>query len=37
MPTEEFEPTIPASDLPQTHALDRMATGIGLMVYYANP
>jgi hypothetical protein len=24
-----FEPTIPASERPQTHALDRMATGIG--------
>jgi hypothetical protein len=25
----EFEPTIPASELPQTHDLDRAATGIG--------
>ena len=24
-----FEPTIPASERPQTHALDRTATGIG--------
>jgi len=24
-----FEPKIPASELPQTHALDRVATGIG--------
>jgi hypothetical protein len=24
-----FEPTIPASERPQTHALDRAATGIG--------
>jgi hypothetical protein len=27
---EGFEPTIPASERPQTHALDRAATGIGL-------
>jgi len=25
----EFEPTIPASERPQTHALDGEATGIG--------
>ena len=24
-----FEPAIPASELPQTHALDRATTGIG--------
>jgi hypothetical protein len=24
-----FEPSIPASERPQTHALDRAATGIG--------
>ena len=24
-----FEPTIPVSERPQTHALDRAATGIG--------
>jgi len=24
-----FEPVIPASELPQTHGLDRAATGIG--------
>ena len=29
MPPAVFEPTIPASQLPQTHALDRAATGIG--------
>ena len=29
MPPAGFEPTIPASELPQTHALDRAATGIG--------
>jgi len=28
-----FEPTIPASELSQTHALDGAATGIG---YYCN-
>jgi hypothetical protein len=29
MPVAEFEPTIPASKRPHTHALDRAATGIG--------
>jgi len=29
MHPEGFEPTIPASEWPQTHALDSMATGIG--------
>jgi hypothetical protein len=29
MPPVGFEPTIPASDRPQNHALDRTATGIG--------
>ena len=29
MPPAGFEPTIPASEQPQTHALDRAATGIG--------
>jgi hypothetical protein len=28
-----FEPTIPASERPQTHALDRAATGIGFQPY----
>jgi hypothetical protein len=28
MPTKGFEPAIPASERPQTHALDRVATGI---------
>ena len=28
MPPAEFEPAISASELPQTHALDRVATGI---------
>jgi hypothetical protein len=30
MPPVEFEPTIPASARPQTYALDRAATGIGV-------
>jgi hypothetical protein len=29
-----FEPTFPASEWPQTHALDRAATGIGLIKIY---
>ena len=29
MPTAGFEPTIPANEWPQTHALDRAVTGIG--------
>ena len=29
MPPAGFEPAIPASELSQTHALDRAATGIG--------
>jgi len=32
MPPAGFEPAIPASKRPQTHALDRAATGIG--TYY---
>jgi hypothetical protein len=31
MPPAGFEPTIPASERPQTHALDRAVTGIGGM------
>jgi len=31
-----FEPTIPASVRPQTHVLDRTATGIGLAVSSAH-
>jgi hypothetical protein len=31
MPPAEFEPAIPASERPQTHALDRAATGIGAL------
>jgi hypothetical protein len=29
MPSVVFEPVIPAGERPQTHALDRSATGIG--------
>jgi len=29
MPPAAFEPTAPASDQPQTHALNRAATGMG--------
>jgi len=29
MPTAGFEPAIPASERPQTHALDRLVTGPG--------
>jgi hypothetical protein len=29
MPKDGFEPEIPASERPQTHALDRTATGTG--------
>jgi len=29
MPSAELEPATPASEQPQTHALDRAATGIG--------
>jgi NifB/MoaA-like Fe-S oxidoreductase len=38
MPSAGFEPTIPVSEQPQTHALDRAATGIGvtLLVYEYN-
>jgi len=27
-----FEPTIPATDRPQSHSLDRVATGIGVWI-----
>jgi len=30
MPPAGLEPTIPASERPQTHAVDRTATGIGI-------
>jgi hypothetical protein len=29
MPPVRFEPTIPVSERPKTHAFDRAATGIG--------
>jgi hypothetical protein len=29
-----FKPTIPACERPQTHVLDRAATGIGSMYFY---
>jgi hypothetical protein len=32
MPPIGFEPTIPASELPQTYALDRVVTGIDRVV-----
>jgi hypothetical protein len=34
MPPVGFEPTIPVSERPQTHVLDRAATGIGHVVAY---
>jgi len=33
MPPAGFEPTILASERPQTHALDRVATSIGNKYY----
>jgi hypothetical protein len=33
MPPAGFEPTITASELPQTNTLDRAATGIGEFSY----
>jgi hypothetical protein len=30
MPPAEFEPAIPASERPQTNAVDRAATAIGI-------
>ena len=33
MPQAEFEPTIPASERPQTHALNSAATGFDKLVY----
>jgi len=29
-----FETAIPASDYPQNHKLDRVASGIGIVTYY---
>jgi hypothetical protein len=34
MPLKAFEPAIPAMGTPQTHALDRPATGIDLHEHY---
>jgi hypothetical protein len=34
MPPSRFEPVIPPSQRPQTHALDHVATGIGSEAYY---
>jgi len=34
MPRAGFEPTIPASERPDNHALDRAATGIVYGIYY---
>jgi hypothetical protein len=34
MPPVGFEPTIPASEQPQTYALDGAATGIGFSIFY---
>jgi len=36
MPPVEFEPTISAGERPQTHALDRAATGTGLILGLKN-
>ena len=33
MPSAGFEFAIPASELPQTHALDRAFTGIGIQIW----
>jgi hypothetical protein len=33
MPPVGFEPMILVSERPQTHALDRAATGIGLIIF----
>ena len=34
MPLVEFEPTISEGERPQTYALDRVATGTGVMPVY---
>ena len=33
MPPVGFEPTVPASEQPQAHALNRTATGMGKMFF----
>jgi hypothetical protein len=35
MPAERFEPTIPASEQPQTHALDHAASGNGEVISWS--
>jgi len=37
MPAAGFELTIPASERPQTHALDRAGTGIGTSLNLLEP
>jgi hypothetical protein len=34
MPPAGFEPAIPASEWPQTHDLERVATGIGFFLLF---
>jgi hypothetical protein len=34
MPLTGFQPSVPARERPQTHALDRKATGIGSFLYW---
>jgi hypothetical protein len=34
MPSPGFEPAIPAGERLQTHALDRSATGIGIIPFF---
>ena len=36
MPPARFEPAIAAGDRPQTHDLDRSATGIGILLCNVN-
>jgi hypothetical protein len=36
MPPTGFEPAVPANERPQTHGLDRAATGIDNSVLYLN-
>ena len=36
MPPVGFEPTISAGERPQTYALDRAATGTGIIIVYYN-
>ena len=34
MPQAEFEPAIPASERPQTHALERAASGLDIQLLF---